>query len=95
MEPSKRGESWLARKIAVGPSAPPMMPMEAASRREKSMPGIPFNASAPKRVPKIPNCAAPPNKAVFGLASIGPKSVIAPTPMKIIKGKIPVVIPNS
>ena len=59
------------------------------------MPGMLFKASAPNNVPKIPNCAAPPSKAVLGFASIGPKSVIAPTPIKIINGKIPVVIPNS
>ena len=64
--PSRRGESWLARNMAVGPSAPPIMPIDAASRSEKSIPGIAFSASAPSKVPKMPNCAAPPSKAVLG-----------------------------
>ena len=40
-------------------------------------------------VAKIPNCAAAPRISVFGLASKGPKSVIAPTPIKINNGAIP------
>ena len=71
------------------------MPIDAASRSEKSIPGIAFSASAPSNVPKIPNCAAPPSKAVLGFASIGPKSVIAPIPMNISNGKIPVDMPAS
>ncbi len=61
-----------------------MIPIEAACGIVK-----PNTQSANNNAPKIPNCAAPPNNAVFGLASNGPKSVIAPTPIKIINGKIP------
>ena len=84
-------------KIEVGPSAPPMMAMEAASLRVNSSPGIPnaVSASAPISVPKIPNCAAAPKSKVLGLASIGPKSVMAPTPRKISSGKILVGKPTS
>ncbi|MCY1556788.1 hypothetical protein D9M68_935720 [compost metagenome] len=84
-------------KIEVGPSAPPIIAMEAASLRVNSSPGIPraASASAPIRVPKIPNCAAAPSNRVFGLASIGPKSVMAPTPRKISSGKILVGRPTS
>ena len=95
MDPSKWGESWLARKMAVGPSAPPMMPMEAASKRSKSMPGTYLeSSSAPMRVVKMPNWAAAPSSAVLGLASIGPKSVMAPMPMKMIRGKAPDLMPT-
>ena len=38
---------------------------------------------------QIPNCAAAPSSRVRGLASSGPKSVIAPTPMKITSGAMP------
>ena len=95
IEPNNLGDSWLERKIAVGPSAPPMIPIEAASLRLKSIPGTQFSANAPSNVAKIPNWAAPPNNAVLGLANIGPKSVMAPMPIKISSGKIPVVIPIS
>ena len=49
--------------------------------------------TAPTSVPKIPNCAAAPNNAVLGFAINGPKSVIAPTPIKINIGKRPVSTP--
>ena len=84
--------------MAVGPSAPPMMPIEEAafsgSQPKKSLPKIAAMPSAPKRAKKMPNCAAPPRRADFGFAISGPKSVIAPTPMKIIIGKTPVSMPN-
>ena len=46
------------------------------------------NAIAPKYAAKIPNCADAPSKKLLGLAISGPKSVMAPTPMKIREGKI-------
>ena len=67
-------------KIAVGPSAPPMMPIAAASGSVKP------SATAPSRLAKIPNWAAAPRSSVFGFASIGPKSVSAPMPRKISGG---------
>ena len=59
----------------VGPSAAPMIPMDAASFR-----------SNPSRVAtiiakKIPNCAAAPNRNMIGCESRGPKSIMAPIPM--------------
>ena len=97
MGPSRSGASLEVTKIEVGPSAPPMMAMDAASLRVNSMPGIPSAviASAPIRVPKMPNCAAAPSSRVLGLASIGPKSVMAPTPRKISSGKMLVGRPTS
>ncbi|CDE48230.1 putative uncharacterized protein [Faecalibacterium sp. CAG:74] len=68
-------------QIAVGPSAPPMMPMAPASAAEK-----PNTAYAKMNVMKMPSCAAAPSSSVFGLEISGPKSVPAPTPMKIRHG---------
>lgn len=36
----------------------------------------------------MPNCAAPPNKNNFGFESSGPKSIIAPIPIKSTSGII-------
>lgn len=66
--------------MVVGPSAPPMIPMEAASGIEKP------RRIAPKNVTYTPNWAAAPNRSVLGLAIQGPKSVMAPTPMKMMGG---------
>ena len=79
--------------MAVGPSAPPMMAMEAASRRVKSKPGRALRARAPMRVAKMPNWAAAPSSRVEGRAMRALKSVRAPTPMKISRGKTPVSMP--
>ena len=49
---------------------------------------------APASATNTPNCAAAPKSIVSGFAIIGPKSVIAPTPMKIIGGKISYLIPK-
>ena len=89
--PINDGAKRDARKMAVGPSAPPIIPIEAASARLKPN----GSRSAPMSVAKIPNWAAAPSRAVFGLASNGPKSVIAPTPMKISSGNNPVATPMS
>ena len=98
MAPRRSGASRLVSQMAVGPSAPPMMPIEAAaligSQPKKSCPKAAASPSAPKSAKKMPNCAAPPRRAIFGLAISGPKSVIAPTPMKIMIGNTPVSMPN-
>ena len=67
--------------IAVGPSAPPMMPMAAATLTGKWK-----ISRAPRKAEKIPNCAAAPSSREDGRAISGPKSVIAPTPIKISGG---------
>ena len=67
-------------KIAIGPSAPPMMPIAPASCRVKP------SSFAPMRATKMPRCAAAPRMTSFGLAIIGAKSVIAPTPKKMSGG---------
>ncbi len=66
--------------MAVGPSAPPMTPMAAASQ------GLKPRASATRKAVKMPSWAAAPSSRDMGLASRGPKSVIAPIPIKIIDG---------
>ena len=66
-----------------------MMPMAAAWLRLKSIQPMAVMPTAPIRVAKMPNWAAAPRNRVRGLASSGPKSVIAPTPMKITSGAIP------
>ena len=76
------GASLEAVRIAVGPSAPPITPIAAATAS-----GNP-SASASRNAEKIPNCAAAPKRKLLGFAISGPKSVIAPTPRKISDGKI-------
>ena len=66
--------------MAVGPSAPPMMPTEAACS------GVMPKIKAPKNAVKMPSCAAAPSSRDLGLAIRGPKSVIAPTARKISGG---------
>ena len=73
-------------KMAVGPSAPPMMPKEAASF------GVNPIKIATSNTVKIPSCAAAPNMERRKLRNIGPKSVNAPTPIKMIGGRKPVFI---
>ena len=51
------------------------------------------SASAASRVRKIPNCPAAPNISTRGLASIGPKSIIAPSPIKSRAGNSSVRMP--
>ena len=64
----------------VGPSAPPIMAIAPAS------PVLNAKAIAPKKVPKIPICAAAPSNTSFGFESMVEKSVIAPIPRKISGG---------
>ena len=77
-----------------------MMPMEAAafsgltSGPKKSTPNSDAHPKAPKSAKKIPNCAAPPRSEDAGLAMSGPKSVMAPTPMKIMIGNTPESMPK-
>ncbi len=78
--------------MAVGPSAPPIIPIAAASARVKSIQPRALNPTAPRTVAKMPNWAAAPRNSVLGLASSGPKSVIAPTPMKITRGATPLAM---
>ena len=74
-------------KMAVGPSAPPMMPSDAASLMLKAP--LPMATSS---TVKIPSCAAAPKMERRRLRSIGPKSVSAPTPMKMTGGRKPVLM---
>ena len=85
--PSSSGASLAARKIEVGPSAPPIMDMAAACATLKSIPRSrePI-ARAPHRAPNIPTWAAAPRSISRGLAMSGPKSVMAPRPRKMIGG---------
>ena len=78
--------SFCATTMAVGPSAAPMMPMDAASLSGKKM-------DARHMVKKIPNCAAAPKIISLGLDSSGPKSIIAPIPMNRISGKSSFAMP--
>jgi len=84
--PKISGDRVAAKKIVVGPSAPPIIAIDAASFSPKSIPKFPAKI-APQKATKIPICAAAPNKSVLGLAIIGAKSVKDPIPKKIIGGK--------
>ena len=75
--------------MEVGPSAAPMMAMEAASCKVKP------SRRASDRVKKMPNWAAAPQRIILGLESSGPKSIIAPMPMKSSSGKSSVAMPAS
>ena len=80
MGPSRAGASIAVTKMAVGPSAPPMMPTEDASAPVKP------SRRQPRYVRKMPSWAAAPSSRLLGLAIRGPKSVMAPTPMKMRQG---------
>ena len=84
--PSNSGASFMVVKIAVGPSAPPMMPREAACCGVKPI------AREQSSTAKIPNCAPAPKIDRRRLRNIGPKSVSAPTPINIIGGMKPVLM---
>ena len=66
--------------MAVGPSAAPIIAMDAASRRGKKK-------DARIRVKKIPPWAAAPMKMSQGFSRRGPKSIMAPIPIKRRSGK--------
>ena len=84
--PNKWGARTIEVYIAVGPSAPPIIAKEAASWFEKPI------KLAIIRTEKIPICAAAPKNTSRKFYNIGPKSVRAPTPIKISGGKNPVLI---
>ena len=86
--PNSSGASFEVTKMAVGPSAPPMMPMELACS------GVKPSRTAPMYVMKMPSCAAAPSSRLFGLAISGPKSVMQPTPTKIRHGYTPSLTPR-
>ena len=75
--------------MAVGPSAAPMMPMEAAVLRSKP------RATEASIVAKMPNWAAAPKKIITGILNRGLKSHMAPTATKISTGNSSVVMPAS
>jgi hypothetical protein len=81
IEPSISGARRVASQIVVGPSALPIIAIDAASLAGKP------SRNAPIKVMKIPACAAAPSKKLDGFAIKGPKSVIQPTPKKINNGK--------
>ena len=92
---SNDGARDFVTYIAVGPSAPPIIPIDAASFTPHDILGT--NAlitNAPTNVKNTPNCAAAPNKMLFGLAISGPKSVIQPIPRNISGGYIPSLTPR-
>ena len=60
MGPISRGDSIDERNMAVGPSAPPIIPIEAASLRSNP------KASEEIKVINIPSCAAAPNNISRG-----------------------------
>ena len=64
-----------------------LMPIAPASA------GVKPRNSATMNARKIPSCAAAPSSRLIGLAISGPKSVIAPTPMKMSGGKMPSLTP--
>ena len=72
-----------------------MMPIAAASFSVKFISPSSVSPTAPSSVAKMPNCAAAPRNSVRGFASSGPKSVSAPTPMKMISGNAPVSMPTT
>ena len=80
-------------KIVVGPSAPPMMPIDDASSSPKLKKSVKPSSNAPINAKNTPAWAPAPNSSVLGLDSIGVKSVPAPTPRKISSGNMSVSNP--
>ena len=83
MAPMRCGASCDERKIAVGPSAPPMIPIAPDSA------GVNPRCMATTYAPKIPICAAAPISMSLGCEISAEKSVIAPMPRKISGGYHP------
>ena len=81
------GASLDERKMAVGPSAPPMIPIAPAWLGSNPM------SRAMIYAPKIPNCAAAPISINLGLEISAEKSVMAPIPRKMSGGYQPEVTP--
>ena len=74
--------------MAVGPSAPPIIPIEP------HWAGVNPHAYPRRNVANIPIWAAAPRIMVFGLEIRGPKSVVAPIPKNIKHGYISYLIPR-
>ena len=72
--------SFDDKKIAVGPSAPPIIPIAPASGILKP------RYSAPMNVKNMPTCAAAPSNIRRGFDINEEKSVIAPIPRNINGG---------
>jgi hypothetical protein len=94
MAPSRSGASREARKIAVGPSAPPMIAMADASCSVKSKPGRNVQRNRPDQGREDPELRRGTEQQRRRTAIRAPKSVSAPTPMKISSGKMPVSTPT-
>ncbi len=75
--------------MEVGPSAAPMIAMDAASCRSKP------KRQAMQSVKKMPNCAAAPKIISLGLDSSGVKSIMAPMPMNSSSGNSSLAMPAS
>ena len=80
---------YWATKIDVGPSAAPIIAIDAASFNSKP------SREARLSVKNIPNCAAAPKIISFGLDNSGPKSIIAPMPINSSNGKSSFAMPAS
>ncbi len=80
MGPMRCGASLAVKNMDVGPSAPPIIAIEAASL------GANPKKRAPSRVKYIPIWAAAPNSMSFGWANNDEKSVMAPKPRNTIEG---------
>ena len=85
--PIRSGASFDERKMAVGPSAPPMIPMAPAWL------GSNPSRRARRYAPKIPVCAAAPISSSLGWDMSAEKSVIAPMPRNISGGYHPCFTP--
>ena len=78
--PRSSGARVFVTRIAVGPSAPPMIPIEPACIGENP------RKRAAKNATNTPSCAPAPIKSDLGFAIRGEKSVIAPTPINMSEG---------
>ena len=67
--------------MEVGPSAAPMIPMDAASFKSKP------RSTAVLKAKKMPNWAPAPNRNIEGMDKSGPKSIMAPIPIKSRMGR--------
>ena len=85
--PIRCGASLDERKMAVGPSAPPMIPIAPDSAGVKPI------CSAIVYAPKIPIWAAAPINISLGCDISAEKSVIAPIPRKMRGGYHPFCTP--
>jgi len=88
MVPIISGANLEDKKIAVGPSAPPIIPIAPACWGVKPI------AKAPKKVRKMPICAAAPKSINLGLDIKDEKSVMAPMPKKTSGGYHPFTTPE-